>query len=428
MEYPSMEELMMRIRNWAEEENYDAIIEVLPELKTPGQYYEAVLCITYAYLNQGFYQRAEKWLREIENQGKMSGVWNYRLSVALMHQMRLEEALPYAENAVKVEADYPWGWLVYSKLLYGSQRTEEALSAARKGLSLAPGDDEFISLIEDISKGLSFSEVTGVEEDDGNFENGEDKAGTFRGSVLLNSVGFDMNKIMADLHVEWGITPDLNPEDMLDDETKTEESTRVFYYGKTLVAISLIPTRVPGNEAEYFAEANYLWSEAVEKTKTHKAHVLVAVLARDLSPVEAGKLFVKVVATCLKQSNAIGVYVSGTVFQPDFYVKVADRMKNNDHVLPVLNWIYFGIYKDKSGNNAYTYGMKAFGKDEMEILGSKHGLTELQGLMFEIVCYIIGSDVTLHEGETLGVSKEQKLPIIRSKGVSVEGMTLKIEY
>ena len=210
MEYPSMEELMMRIRNWAEEENYDAIIEVLPELKTPGQYYEAVLCITYAYLNQGFYQRAEKWLREIENQGKMSGVWNYRLSVALMHQMRLEEALPYAENAVKVEADYPWGWLVYSKLLYGSQRTEEALSAARKGLSLAPGDDEFISLIEDISKGLSFSEVTGVEEDDGNFENGEDKAGTFRGSVLLNSVGFDMNKIMADLHVEWGITPDLN--------------------------------------------------------------------------------------------------------------------------------------------------------------------------------------------------------------------------
>ena len=33
MEYPSMEELMERIRNWAEEENYDAIIEVLPEPK-----------------------------------------------------------------------------------------------------------------------------------------------------------------------------------------------------------------------------------------------------------------------------------------------------------------------------------------------------------------------------------------------------------
>ena len=53
MEYPSVEVLMKQIRDWAEEEDYDAIIEVLPELKTPGQYYEAVLCVAYAYLNQG---------------------------------------------------------------------------------------------------------------------------------------------------------------------------------------------------------------------------------------------------------------------------------------------------------------------------------------------------------------------------------------
>ena len=172
MEYPSVEALMKQIRDWAEEEDYDAIIEVLPELKTPGQYYEAVLCVAYAYLNQGFYHDAEEWLRKVEDQGHESGVWNYRLAVALMHQMRLEEALPYAERAVTVEAGYPWGWLVYSKLLYGCQRTEEALEAAKKGLVLMPGDEEFTSLIEDISNGLSFCEVTGVEEDDGNWENG----------------------------------------------------------------------------------------------------------------------------------------------------------------------------------------------------------------------------------------------------------------
>ena len=48
MEYPSVEVLMKQIRDWAEEEDYDAIIEVLPELKTPGQYYEASSC--YAWL------------------------------------------------------------------------------------------------------------------------------------------------------------------------------------------------------------------------------------------------------------------------------------------------------------------------------------------------------------------------------------------
>ena len=144
MEYPSIKMLMEQIRDWAEEEDYDAIIEVLPELKTPGQFYEAVLCLAYAYLNQGFYRDAEEWLRKVESQGCKSGVWNYRLAVALMHQMRLEEALPYAERAVTVEADYPWGWLVYSKLLYGGQRTEEALEAAKKGLALMH-DGELVS-------------------------------------------------------------------------------------------------------------------------------------------------------------------------------------------------------------------------------------------------------------------------------------------
>ena len=103
-------------------------------------------------------------------------------------------------------------------------------------------------------------------------------------------------------------------------------------------------------------------------------------------------------------------------------------MKSDEDALPMLDWVYFGLYQSEEGNNVYTYGMTAFGKEEMEILGSKHGLIELQRFMLGIACYVIGSDVTLHEGETLGVSKEQRLPIIRSKGVSVEGMTLKIEY
>ena len=89
MEYSGIEALMQQIRDWAEEEDYDAIIEVLPELETPGQYYEAVLSIAYAYLNQEMYEDAEEWLRKVEEQGCMSGVWNYRLAVALMHQMKL---------------------------------------------------------------------------------------------------------------------------------------------------------------------------------------------------------------------------------------------------------------------------------------------------------------------------------------------------
>lgn len=426
MEYSNIEALMQQIRDWADEFDHEAIIEVLPELKTPEQYYEAVLGIAYAYLNQEMYEDAEEWLRKVEEQGRESGVWNYRLAVALMHRMELDEALEYAADAVKVEPDYPWGWLVYSKVLYGLERKDDALAAAEEGLRLVPGDDEFTALIRNISDDLSFAEVSGVEEQD---EDGEAKKyNSFCGSVLLNTVEIDIDKIMSDLKEEWGIEPKEDPEDSSGEDKGEDNTTKVFYVGDALVAVSLMPAKVPENEAERYAETNYMWQDAVEVTKTHQAHILVAVLPHGLTPVEAGKLYVKVVSACLRQPNAVGVYTSGTVFQPEFYIEVAEMMKDDEEALPVLDWIYLGLYRNDSGNNVYTYGMTTFGKDEMEILGSQQELAELQGFMFEIASYVIDSDVTLQDGETIGVSEEQKLPIVRSKGVSVEGMSLKIIY
>ncbi|HJA15233.1 MAG TPA: DUF4261 domain-containing protein [Candidatus Butyricimonas faecavium] len=73
-------------------------------------------------------------------------------------------------------------------------------------------------------------------------------------------------------------------------------------------------------------------------------------------------------------------------------------------------------------------GMTTFGKEEIEILGSKHELPELQRFVLEIVWNVIGSDVALHEGVLLGSNNNLKLPIIRWGGVAVEGETLKISY
>ena len=44
-----------------------------------------------------------------------------------------------------------------------------------------------------------------------------------------------------------------------------------------------------------------------------------------------------------------------------------------------------------------------------------------------ILYYIIDQDVTLHDGETIGMSEEQKLAIRESKAVYLEGNSLKIE-
>ena len=54
--------------------------------------------------------------------------------------------------------------------------------------------------------------------------------------------------------------------------------------------------------------------QSVAAAQNHQAHLLVAVLGRDAAPLEAGKLFVKMAATCLKAPNALGIYDCGTVY------------------------------------------------------------------------------------------------------------------
>jgi hypothetical protein len=96
--------------------------------------------------------------------------------------------------------------------------------------------------------------------------------------------------------------------------------------------------------------------------------------------------------------------------------------------LPLYNWVYFGLRKENGKQSVYTYGLADFGKMEMEIIESKNSIEELNEMMFNLTHYVIAFNVTLKDGETIGLSAEQKLKISESKGKFLEGKTLKIEY
>jgi hypothetical protein len=96
--------------------------------------------------------------------------------------------------------------------------------------------------------------------------------------------------------------------------------------------------------------------------------------------------------------------------------------------LPINNLIYFGIRKENSKTSIYTYGLKDFRKKEMEIIESEHDVDDLIGMMYNLTSYVLESDVTLKDGETIGMSETQKLKIKLSKGKFLDEQTLKIEY
>ena len=122
----------------------------------------------------------------------------------------------------------------------------------------------------------------------------------------------------------------------------------------------------------------------------------------------------------------LGVYANGTVYQPEFYTEAAQMAEDGE--LPLLNLVWFGLYRTDGGMAAYTDGLRSFGKDEIEVPESGAEPDALRSFLIDITLYVLEEDVTFQDGETIGFSEGQRLPITRSAGLWLDGMTLKIPY
>ena len=289
---------------------------------------------------------------------------------------------------------------------------------------LADSFEEFIRGLEHESLYDLDEDVEDLEDDAD--EEGTDHKGSFAGSVLLSKAEWDKEQLIRDLREEWGIV-DEEPDEGDEDDENSDDAV-VMRVGGMMLIVTLFHGHIPDNEAESNAENNYMWPEAIEVAKAHKAHIVVAVLGEEEKLLERGKLFTKAMAVCCKQKYATGVYTSGVVFEPRFYEGLADMLKEDE--LPIFNWVWFGLYRSEGGLNGYTYGMDVFGKEEMEVLNTDAEPEELRDFLASLASYVLACDVTLQDGETIGFSADDKHTITRSPGVSLpeEQMTLKIGY
>ena len=289
---------------------------------------------------------------------------------------------------------------------------------------LADSFEEFVRGLEHESLYDPDEDVEDLEDDAD--EEKTDRKGSFAGSVLLSKAEWDKEQLIRNLREEWGIV-DEEPDEGDEDDENSDDAV-VMRVGGMMLIVTLFHGHIPDNEAEINAENNYMWPEAVEVAKAHKAHIVVAVLGEEEKLLERGKLFTKAMAVCCKQKYATGVYTSGVVFEPRFYEGLADMLKEDE--LPIFNWVWFGLYRSEGGLNGYTYGMDVFGKEEMEVLNTDAEPEELRDFLASLASYVLACDVTLQDGETIGFSADDKHTITRSPGVSLpeEQMTLKISY
>lgn len=245
----------------------------------------------------------------------------------------------------------------------------------------------------------------------------EKKSGPFIAFVLLERSEWDAAQCRTDLLADWAIACPAAVSDCGD--------SMAFETDGTTVTVRLISARIPAGEAEHNAATNYLWPQAAETAARHCAHLLVSVRG-GAEVMQTARLFAKVTASCSRQAYVLGIYTSGTVFEPDAYREAAAVMK--DGAPPIFSWIHFGLYRTAAGCGGYTYGMRAFGLDELEVPDTTADPAMLRRFLFDVAYYVLSGPVRLRAGETIGFSAQQRLAITRSPGIALDGMTLKIEY
>lgn len=261
-------------------------------------------------------------------------------------------------------------------------------------------------------------------------DNRRDNPGTFINYILLEDIKWDKEALREELKNAWGIEddPDDEEEDDDEDDGDGEENENVFVIscGEGLIAVSLMEAPVPYGEMEANAERNFMWQDGVEQVRKHKAHLLVTVMGADTDPRDAGETMVKVVVSCLKLFGGIGVYTGDVVLARDYYLDFAEMM--DDGQFPLHNLVWIGLYGSEEGMSGYTGGMINLGYNEIEVLNSRAKPMELHEFIASVATYVITEDVVLGDGETIGYSENQKLPITVGPGEAVDGESVKIKF
>lgn len=228
---------------------------------------------------------------------------------------------------------------------------------------------------------------------------------------------YELTSIVDALKNDWGLTVS---------HIEGDNESAILTIDEQNVVIVFIPAPIPSAEIEQAVSYAYYWPTAKEDLKNFTGHSLVSIMSASKPAIEKYKPLSKVLHAILSTTDAIGVYQgSQTLLIPKYqYIEMTEYLKNDD--LPVNLWVYFGLRQTEEGNSIYTYGLNAFGKPEMEVIHSKLSLEELYNLISNVCTYVIRSNVTFKNGETLGYTAEQKIKITLSKGQFVEGQTLKL--
>jgi len=207
-----------------------------------------------------------------------------------------------------------------------------------------------------------------------------------------------------------------------------DNASFVFEIDDEPILIGYMPVPIPHGDIEGTAKYAYNWETAIEDLKNHKGHLIVSVANGGSDQIKRYRIFTEIICSLLRTTNSVGIYMGSQslLIVKNGYLTEASLM--TDNYFPLNLWIYFGYRVTDKGNSSYTYGLKEFGKSEMEIIESSRSIGEISKFLFNMTHYVLDFNVTFKDGQTCGMSADERIAISFSKGKLVDGDTLKLVY
>ena len=240
------------------------------------------------------------------------------------------------------------------------------------------------------------------------------------GLVLLNDKTPLHTKPLFDaLGAEWQIKADSISE---------KEETVVFLVGDVLVMLARQDYALPPNDIAAAAQISWLWKNAETEAARHQSHLIVSVIGKPSDALSLHKLFTKIAACMLENTNSVGIYLPNQylLLSKGYYLESAKNMSSA--VLPLYLWVYFGLLQDNGRSSGYTYGLKEFGLEEMEVVNSTHNLQEVHAFLYDAAQEIVLSGKHLKEGDQVGTKEDGKVSVTISKCTFLDDMSVKLDF
>jgi hypothetical protein len=241
------------------------------------------------------------------------------------------------------------------------------------------------------------------------------------GMVLKNDkASFDSKSFLADLGSDWKIKTD---------SISNKDQTLVFMNGKNIVMVANMDYPLPPADIANAAGISWLWKTAEVDAARHKSYLLISVIGAPNETVKLYKLFTKIAACALENTNSSGVFMHNQylLLSKGYFAEAAKNMSDDN--LPVYLWVYFGILQDQGQSSGYTYGLKEFGLQEIEIVNSSHSLQEVHACIVEATQFVIKTNRRLQNDEEInGGDDGQKIKVALSDSKFLEGKTVHLKF